>query len=68
MKKTHGIYLKLMRNAARMTQKDLAKKSGVSLRMIQYYEQGYKDINRASFETVCKLANALHCDAEDLLI
>ena len=50
-----------------MSQKDLAKKSGVNLRMIQYYEQGYKDIKKAQVQTVQKLAEALGCKIEDLI-
>lgn len=50
-----------------MSQKDLAEKSGVNLRMVQYYEQGFKDIKKAQAATVQKLARALECTMEDLL-
>ena len=50
-----------------MSQSDLAKASGVNIRMIQYYEQGVKDINKAQVMTVKKLADALHTTIEDLL-
>lgn len=50
-----------------MSQKDLAEKSGVNLRMVQYYEQGFKDIKKAQAATVQKLAKALECTMEDLL-
>ena len=49
------------------TQKELAEQTGVALRMIQQYEQGAKDIKKASAITVYALANRLHCSMEDLL-
>ena len=49
------------------TQAELAKRSNVSLRSIQMYEQRNKDINRASAETVLSLAKVLGCTMEDLL-
>lgn len=50
-----------------MSQSQLAKASGVSIRMIQYYEQGARDINKAEAETVVRLADALECDVRKLL-
>ena len=55
------------RKKARLTQAELAKRSGVSLRSIQMYEQHNKDINKASAETVLSLAKVLGCTMEDLL-
>lgn len=59
--------LKRIRTAYGCTQAQLAKQSGVSLRSIQMYEQRNKDINKASAETVYRLAKALVCSLEDLL-
>lgn len=59
--------LKNIRTASGLSQSQLAERSGVSLRMIQYYEQGYKDINKASIDTAFRLAVALKCRIEDLL-
>lgn len=59
--------LKLVRETVGMSQSDLAKASGVNVRMIQHYEQRFKDINRASVMTVVKLADALGCEVRDLL-
>ena len=56
-----------LRAYAELTQRALAERSGVSVRMIEQYEQGKKDINNASAATVHKLAGALHCRMEDLL-
>lgn len=50
-----------------MSQKQLAEESGVSIRMVQYYEQGVNDINKAEALTVYRLAHALWCKVEDLL-
>lgn len=59
--------LAFIRNDKRITQSALAERSGVSVRMIQHYEQGVKDINAAAALTVSKLAQALGCSVEDLL-
>lgn len=59
--------LQIMRKQCTMTQNELAKKSGVSLRSIQMYEQRNKDINKASLETVNNLAKILGCKMEDLM-
>ena len=59
--------LEFRRQTIRMTQKTLSEKSGVNIRMIQHYEQGVKDINKAQAETIYKLAQALNCNMEDLI-
>lgn len=59
--------LRMLREAAGLSQSELARKSGVGLRAIQQYEQGAKDINRAAAGSVQALARTLHCQMEDLL-
>ena len=59
--------LKRIHIAYGCTQAELAKRSGVSLRSIQMYEQRNKDINKASVETVHSLAKVLGCSIEDLI-
>lgn len=59
--------LQAYRKLAGLTQNSLCKKSGVSLRAIQQYEQRVKDINKASVASVVALAHTLGCDVEDLL-
>ena len=59
--------LKRIRNAYGCSQSQLAKRSGVSLRSIQMYEQRNKDINKASAETLYRLSKVLGCSIEDLL-
>ena len=59
--------LKRLRQEKGLTQIELSKLSGVNFRMIQHYEQGNKDLNRAAVETVIKLARALDCNITDLI-
>lgn len=59
--------LNRIREAAGLSQNDLAVKSGVSLRSIQMYEQRKNEIDKAQAHTRYKLAVALGCDIEDLL-
>lgn len=59
--------LKRVRDAAGLSQSELAKKSGVSLRSIQMYEQRQNDIDKAQGHTLYKLSVALGCDMDDLL-
>ena len=59
--------LKRLRTVYGCSQAELAKRAGVSLRSVQMYEQRNKDINKASVETVSRLAKALGCSIEDLI-
>lgn len=59
--------IKRIRMAYGCTQKELAERSGVSLRSIQMYEQRNKNINKASADAVYCLAKALGCKMEDLI-
>ena len=59
--------LKELRQKAGLTQAALAEKAGVNIRMLQYYENGFKDLNKAAFETGLRIAEALECDPRELL-
>ncbi|MBP3445860.1 MAG: helix-turn-helix transcriptional regulator [Clostridia bacterium] len=59
--------LQTVRKAIGLSQKELSEKSGVTLRMIQQYEQRAKDINKATASNLFALARALGCKADDLL-
>ena len=59
--------LQTVRKAIGLSQKELSEKSGVTLRMIQQYEQRAKDINKATASNLFALAQTLGCRAEDLL-
>lgn len=52
---------------AGFSQAKLAAVSGVNKGMIQKYEIGYRDINGASIETLCKLAVAMGCRISDII-
>ena len=58
--------LKTLRKEAHLTQQELSELSGVTLRMIQAYEQGDQDIRRAEARAVLALARALGCRVEML--
>ena len=59
--------LKEIRTQQGLSQSLLSKASGVSLRMLQKYEQRDRDIKKAQAETVYKLAKALNCQMEELI-
>jgi DNA-binding transcriptional regulator YiaG len=59
--------LKRLRDAAALSQAELAAESGVSLRSIQMYEQRNKDVNKASAISLAKIARVLGGTVEDLL-
>ena len=59
--------LKRIRTYYGCTQAELSRRSGVSLRSIQMYEQRNKDINKASAETLYRLSRVLGCSIEALL-
>lgn len=59
--------LKRMRESMGMSQSELAKRSGVNIRMIQHYEQGQKDIDHAWAIRVVRLAEALDCGIKDIM-
>lgn len=59
--------LKEMREAKRMSQSQLASLSGINYRTLQQYEQGNRDIHKASVDTVLKLADVLGVKIEDII-
>ena len=59
--------LKAARKHRGLTQQTLANESGVSLNTIRAYERKSKDLNKAQFDIVMKLAKALKCDVSELL-
>ena len=56
-----------IRTARGFTQQQLSEIPGVTLRMIQLYEQRQNDISKAQVHVVIRLANALGCEVEDLV-
>ena len=66
-KKNRKSKLSEIRKARGFTQQQLSDASGVSLRMIQLYEQRQNDINKAQVNIVLNLAKALGCELEDII-
>ena len=60
-------YLKYFRQKAGYTQQQLADLTEVPVITIRQYEQGQKNINKASAETVIKFSRVLCCQPFDLL-
>ncbi len=59
--------LKSLRQISGYSQKELAERSGVSLRMISAYEQGCQALGRAEADSVLRIAKALGCEVESIL-
>ena len=64
---TAGQSLKDLRIKNGLSQSALAKASGIPVRTIQQYEQGRKDISKASADYLDSLSRALHCSPESIL-
>lgn len=56
-----------LRKKARLSQSQLAERSNVSVRIIQKYEQGDRDINKAQVGTIYRLSQALDASMEDII-
>ena len=65
--KTMYSRLRCYRNLIGLSQSALSKASGVALRQIQLFEQGERDINKTSAQTLFQLSKALGCQMQDLL-
>ena len=59
--------MKEIREATGMTRTELSEKTGINARLIEAYEQGRKDINKAKLITLLRLCNALGCRLDDIL-
>ena len=59
--------LKIIREAAGLSQAQLAEKAEVNLRNIQMYEQRKNNIDKAQVNLIYKLSKVLGCSIEDLL-
>ena len=59
--------LQKIRKSRGITQQELADLSGVSLRMIQLYEQRRNDINQASGRSISALSRALCCNFYEIM-
>ena len=59
--------LKLWRQNAGLSQRELAEQSNIPIRTIQQYEQRQKNINKAQAEYLVNLAHVLCCRVEQLI-
>lgn len=59
--------LKLQRQKAGLSQRELADLSSIPVRTIQQYEQRQKNINKAQAVYLVALAKVLYCEVEDLM-
>lgn len=66
-KESRKTKLQIIRKARGFTQPQLSQASGVSIWMIQLYEQKQNDLSKAQAGVVISLAKALGCEVEDLI-
>lgn len=59
--------LKLLRQKANLSQRELSDLSGVPVRTIQQYEQRQKNINKAQAKYLIMLSKTLCCDVADII-
>ena len=55
------------RQAARLSQSQLAKAAGISVRVLQDYERGARNVSGAKLSTLLKICNALKCEMIDII-
>jgi transcriptional regulator with XRE-family HTH domain len=60
------MFLKLARKVAGLTQTELAEQAGVSTAFICLLENGKRDIRAVGYQTVVRIAHALHVSPDDL--
>ena len=59
--------LKAARERRGMTQEELSAAANVPIRMLQHYEQRVKVLGKAAFDTVFRLARALHVPPQSIV-
>ena len=59
--------LQRLRQAAGLSQSQLAKLAGVGVRVYQNYEQGVRDISKAQLSTLLRICKALNCKLSDVV-
>lgn len=59
--------LKQMRQAANLSQSQLAEKANMNVRTLQHYEQGSKVFDHARIDTILRVCLALNCKLEDII-
>lgn len=59
--------LKETRQAAGLSQSQLAEKANINVRTLQHYEQGSKVFDHARMDTIFRVCLALNCKFEDII-
>lgn len=59
--------LQNLRKLNNLSQNDLAVQTGISKKMVQHYEIGYRSIDGAGLDKLVPLAIALNCKISDML-
>ena len=59
--------LKEVRETAGLSQGQLAEATGISMRVLQNYEQGVRNLNGAKLVTLLKICKALQCKLHDII-
>ena len=59
--------LQSLRQAAGLSQSQLAKEAGVNVRVYQNYEHGIRDISKAQLSTILRICLALKCKIDDIV-
>ena len=62
-----GSRLKVAREKRGMTQEELSAAANVPIRLLQHYEQRVKVLGKAAFDTVFRLARALHVPPQSII-
>lgn len=59
--------LKTKRLEAGLTQLQLAKQTGINIRVLQHYEQGSKKFDHARIDKILNVCIALNCKLQDIM-
>lgn len=59
--------LRVARLKKGISQRTLSVESGVGFKSVVAYEQGVNSIDRARFDTICRLCKALECRIADII-
>lgn len=60
-------FLQVFREDRDLTRKQLAERTGISVRTIESWEQTRTDLGSAAFDTVMKICKVLNVNPEDLI-
>lgn len=61
-------FLKAKRLEKNLSQSQLADMAQISTRMIQYYEQGAREIEKANVATLAKICCVLECKMSEIVV